>query len=310
MRLRGQSPSRKNGFVLLSVLILCSVLISCATAFTWFVRTQARSVGRGRRAIEVRSMAYTLSQAVINVVAQMGEHVEADSPSQKWYQPLILPFGSDAGSLGLWAAQITPLDDKLPLRSMFLPDGNTLRRELSDIWEKMWEALGHRGLEQILLDFMDRNTRARVGSVEYDWYINRPPYDMSELLLLSADITPSLLERLEEYCTIYSDGRINLNTAPVEVMELLPGLDVGGLAQRLAQMRQEEPLTSLSDVQNIPGAGPKTSTQLTNIATFKSRYFLLKIDLLEDRTGSTEGGTSFRIIFDRTTKGIVRWEES
>ena len=304
------SSSRKSGFVMLSVLILCSILISCATAFTWFVRGQAKSVGGGRRTIEVRSMAETLTKSVIAAVSMLSEHSECDSPYQKWYQPIILPFGSDAESLGIWVAQATPLDDKIPLRAMFLPDGNTLRREMSDVWEKMWENLGHRELEQIVLDLMDRNNKPRVGSTEQDWYINRPPYDMSELLILSTDISPALLNAIEGYCTVYSDGRINLNTAPVNVMELLPGLDTGGLAQRLAQMRQEEPLSSLSDVQSIPGASPKTSTQLTNIAAFKSRYFLLKIDSLESLSGSSEGGTSFRIIFDVTTKSIVRWEET
>ncbi|MBQ7543555.1 MAG: general secretion pathway protein GspK [Synergistaceae bacterium] len=305
-----QSRFRKSGFVMISVLILCSILISCATAFTWFVRTQARSVGGGRRLIEIRSMAETLAQAVISVTSEMSSHTEADNPSQKWYQPIILPFGSEGGSLGLWAVQVTPLDDKIPIRTMFLPDGDTLRRELSDVWEKLWETLGHRELEQLLLDFMDKNDKPRVGSAERDWYINRPPYDMSELLILSADISPSLLNAIEEYCTIYGDSQINLNTAPVHVMELLPGLDTNGLAQRIAQIRQEEPLTSLNDVQRIPGAGPKTSTQLTNIAAFKSRYFLLKIDTLESLSGREDGGTSFRIIFDITTRSIVRWEES
>ena len=310
MSLRGRSLCREKGFVMITVLILCSVLISCASAFTWFVRTQARSVAGGRRAVEVRSMAEALTKAVMEAVSMIGEHSDYDSPYQKWYQPMILPFGSDEGSLGIWAAQVTPLDDKIPLRSMFLPDGNTLRREMSDVWEKMWENLGHRELEQVVLDLMDKNNKPRVGSMEHDWYINRPIYDMSELLILSTDITPALLNAIEEYCTVYSDGRINLNTAPEKVLELLPGLDINGLSQRLVQIRQENPLTSLSDVQNIPGAGPKTSTQLTNIASFKSRYFFMKIDSLESLTGGQEGGTSFRIIFDVTTKSIVRWEES
>ena len=130
---------------------------------------------------------------------------------------------------------------------------------------------------------------------------------MSELLILSTDITPAIISRLEDYCTIYSDGRINLNTAPVHVLELLPGLDTGGMAERVAQSRTENPLESLNDVQSLPGAGPKTSSQLTNIVTFKSRYFLLKIDSIDaDRAG----GISYRIILDRTTKQIVRWEET
>ncbi len=90
-------------------------------------------------------------------------------------------------------------------------------------------------------------------------------------------------------------------------MELLPGLDTGGMAERVAQVRMDHPLESLNDVQSIPGAGPKISSQLTNIVTFKSRYFRIRIDIMNDETG---GGHGYEIIIDRTSRQIVRWEES
>ena len=89
-------------------------------------------------------------------------------------------------------------------------------------------------------------------------------------------------------------------------MEIMPGLDVGGLAERLARERMNTPFESFEQLSQLPGASPKTSTQLINIATFKSRYFQVEIDCFDQ---NTTGGTSFNIIFDRTTKQIVRWEE-
>ncbi len=301
MSLREYSCSRR-GFVLVSVLMLGMVLISCATAFTWFVRTQARSVGGERTALTSRSMASILATSIASLLGELSSLSAYDSPTQKWYQPLAFT----ADELGVWVIQVTPLDDKIPLRQLFLPDGSTLRRELSVVWEDLWEKLGHRELAPVVLDFLDRNTRPIVGGTERQGFLNRPPYDMSELLILSTDINAEILASLEEYCTIYSDGRINLNTAPVHVMELLPGLDTGGMAERVAQSRMEKPLETLQDVQSLPGAGPKTSSQLTNIAAFSSRYFLLKIDSVNT---DGAGGISYRIILDRTTKQIIRWEE-
>ena len=300
---------KNNGFVLVSVLMLGVLLISCATAFTWFVRVQVRSVFRERDNIMNRSMAEVVSSALINVLAELGSHYDYDSPAQRWFQPFVLPFPD----LGVWVIQVTPLDDKIPLRNLFLPDGNTLRREFEEPLQNMLDKIKHRELELILLDFLDRNTRPRVGGIERDDFINRPPYDISELLILSQDITPEILYGsgtqlgIADYCTIFSEGKINLNFAPVHVMELLPGLDERGLAERLAQDRAEEPLKNLQDVQKLPGASPRTSTLLTNIAGFKSRYFNIKIECLENES---EGGKSFNIIFDRTTRQIVRWEES
>ena len=295
------SSHRRKGFVLVSVLMLGVLLVSCATAFSWFVRQQAKTVSRERINIASRSMAHVLVNAIIPVLAEMSSHVGYDSPTQRWYQPFVLPIED----MGIWIVKITPLDDKIPIRSLFLPDENTLRRELSDAWQKMWEELGHRELEQVVLDFMDKNNKPRVGGVERDEFLNRPPYDMSELLMLSQDIDAELLREIEDYCTVYSDGRINLNVAPVHVMELLPGLDTGQIAQSIASARTEKPLETLRDVQNLPGASTRISTQLTNIAAFKSRYFQVNIECLSDN----ESGTSYNIVFDRETKQIMKWEE-
>ena len=303
-----RKPSKK-GFVLVSVLMLGVLLISCATAFTWFVRMQVRTTGRERINISSRSMAHVLTNSVMTMMYEVSQHVGYDSPLQRWYSPFVLPLGDE---LGIWVIQITPLDDKIPLRNLFLPDGNTLRRELSDVWENMWDKLNHREYEMLVLDFLDRNNRIRVGSKEENYFINRGPYDMSELLILSKDIPAEIIYGsdnsmgLADYCTVYSEGRININVAPVHVMELLPGLDTG-LAGRVAQERGEKPFEKFEDIQKLPGASARTSTLLTNIVTFQSRYFMMNIHCLDS---GSEGGTSFNIIFDRTTRQIVRWEET
>ena len=285
------------------------MLISCATAFSWFVRQQVRGTGRERILLTNRSLAQVLTTAVMNLMYEVSTKVKYDSPTQKWFQPLVIPVDNSE----VWMIKVTPLDDKIPLRNLFLPDGNTLRRELTDIWHNMLDKLNCTALENILLDFFDRNNRPRVGSVELDTFINRGPYDISELLILSKDIPYELIYSSEgsigfdDYCTVFSDGQFNLNVAPLHVMELLPGLDVTGLAARVEQVRREKALTSMQDIASLPGASSKTSTMLTNIACFKSRYFQLDIQCI---SMEGEDGTSFEIVFDRTTRKVVRWEES
>ena len=307
---RESSHSRKRrGFVLVSVLMLGTVLISCATVFTWFVRQQARGMARELQDISGRSFVHVVVSAIIKLVSEASSHTNYDSLTQRWYQPFVLPVPEK----GIWVVQVTPLDDKIPLRNLFLPDGNTMRREYTEPWREMWDKLRHRELEQVVLDFIDRNNRPRVGSVERDNFINRAPYDISELLLMSRDIDSELLYGsggqlgIADYCTVYSEGKINLNVAPVHVMELLPGLDTGGLAQSIADYRQENPISSLRDIQKIPGASARNSTQLTNIAAVKSRYFTIRIESIST---DDEDVLSYTIIFDRTTKQLVRWEES
>lgn len=306
---RASSRSRKRGFVLVSVLMLGVLLISCATAFTWFVRQQVRGIGRELVSLSGRSMAHIVVNAILTLLSEATSRVNYDSPTQRWYQPFIMAVPE----MGIWVVRVTPLDDKIPLRNLFLPDGNTMRREFTETWRDMWDKLKHRELEQLVLDFIDRNNRPRVGSVERDDFINRAPFDISELLLMSQDINAEILYGtggnlgIADYCTVYSEGKINLNVAPVHVMELLPGLDSGGLAQSIADYRTENAIESLRDIQKIPGASARTSTQLTNIAGFKSRYFDIKIECMNPENDSV---STYSAVFDRTTKQLVRWEES
>lgn len=305
---------KKKGFVLVSVLMLGMLLISCATAFTWFVRSQVRGFYKERESLTSRTMAYVLTQALIKALVFIKANVYEDSPTQKWYQPFILKMTDD---LGLWVMHITPLDDKIPIRSLFLPDGSTLRREFSSVWEDIWEELGHRELAQKVLDFMDKNTRARVGGVEREYFMNRVPYDLSELLIMSDDIDNDILygvkggirEKLglADYCTVFADDRININVAPVHVLELLPGLDTGELAERVADMREHQAFNGLASLRRIPGAPAKIINQLVNLVKFRSRYFMIRIERLDLED---EGGTSFNIIVDLEAKIIAKWEES
>lgn len=297
---------RRNGLILVSVLMLGTLLISCATAFTWFVRLQVRSVLRERVALTNRSMAELLTAAVIRVIVQYTDRTKADSPIQEAFKPFIFP----ADDLGLWAVAVTPLDDKLPIRNIFLPDGNTQRGELRKPWEDMWELAGHRELAVPVLDFFDKNTKSRVGGVEREEFLNRPPLDMSELLVMR-EITPEILygyagvPGIADYCTLWSNGKINLNVAPLNVLALLPGLGTVQAAQ-IVEYRKDRVLSELEDLEAIPGFSARNITQLTNLVGFKSRYFALRIEFLEE----SAGGTSFNIIFDRTTKKVIRWEES
>ena len=299
---------RRRGFVLISVLMLGVLLISCATSFSWFVRMQVRGMRRETLTLSKRTLAAVLTNSVMSLLSELSSHTNYDSPTQRWYKPFLF----DVPDMGIWAVQITPLDDKIPLRNIFLPDGNTMRREFTEVWREMWNKLKHRELEQLTLDFIDKNNRLRVGSREEKYFINRAPYDISELLILSSDIDRSIVYGedgnlgLSDYCTVYSDGKININVAPVHVMELLPGLDTGGLVQSIAEYRTENAIENFQDLQKIPGASARTSTQLTNIVSFKSRYFNIKLESMSDEDEET---SSFTVIFDRTAKKIVKWEE-
>ncbi|MDR1376863.1 MAG: general secretion pathway protein GspK [Synergistaceae bacterium] len=300
-KLRGK---RRRGFVLVSVLLLGVVFISCAVSFAWFARLQIKNMMREKVSLSNRSMAQVLTLSVIAGI-KSNNIVKYDSPLLEWFKPFFFP----AGDLGMWVVQLVPLDDKLPIRNLFLPDNNTLRNELRKPWEDMWEKLATHNLVYRVLDFTDKDAKPRMGGAEHESYVNRALLDLSELLILE-EMTPELLygspgtPGVADYCTLWSGGKINLNVAPVQVLEILPGLD-RSLAEKIVDYREREPLRRTADLRNIPGFPARTVSNLMNLADFSSRYFTIKIELLED----TGGGSSFNIVFDKTAGKVVRWEE-
>jgi hypothetical protein len=279
------------------------VLISCATSFAWFTRLQIKSALREKASLENRSMAQVLTRSIISGI-KANTLFSYDSPLLPWFKPFFVPVGET-----MWVVQIVPLNDKIPIRSVFLPDGNTLRNELRRVLENLWEKLEKREMNAPLLDFMDKDARPRMGGTERETHINRYPADISELLILEG-MTPELLyggrgkNGVADYCTLWSGGKINLNVAPVHVLEILPGLD-RILAEKIVEFRERDPLKKIADLRDIPGFPSRTVTALTNLADFRSQYFMIKIEMLED----LGGGTSFNIIFDKDAGQVVRWEE-
>lgn len=297
--------SSRRGFILVSVLLLAVVFISCVTAFAWFTRLQIKSVMREKASLESRSMAHVLTLSIMSKLKELGKKSNYDSLTQLWYKP----FPLDMEDLGTWIVQLTPLDDKIPIRNVFLPDGNTLRTELRKPWEDLWYKLGHPELANLVLDFMDKDKKARMGSTHRESFINRYPIDMSEFLLIE-EMKPEFLYGSEgipgfaNYSTIWSDGKINLNMAPVHVLEILPGLD-STIARKIASERENSPLKGTTDLKKISGFPPKALGMMTNLIGFSSRFVEIRLELLENKGGVT----LFKIIIDKSVGRIVRWEE-
>lgn len=61
--------------------------------------------------------------------------------------------------------------------------------------------------------------------------------------------------------------KVNLNTATSKELETLPGVGPK-LAQRIIQTRQQQPFTSLEDLQRVSGIGPKMTEKLRNKVTW------------------------------------------
>jgi general secretion pathway protein K len=77
--------------------------------------------------------------------------------------------------------------------------------------------------------------------------------EMVEELLLVKNMTPEVLGRIRDYVTVKGDGRININCAPMLVIESLSEKMDPVLAQMIIDRRKIEPFRSVAELRLVPG---------------------------------------------------------
>jgi general secretion pathway protein K len=143
-----------------------------------------------------------------------------------------------------------------------------------------------------LWDWIDKKDEEREGGAESSYYqslatpymsANTPLVDVSEVRLLKG-VTKALFEKLKPLVsTLPKETRINLNTAPKEVLEAL-GFNAE-VTQKIIKVRDDTPFGSLNDFWNVPevktlfAAGTEKGKKKRNYEqtlTVTSEYFLLQ----------------------------------
>jgi type II secretory pathway component PulK len=300
----------KSGFILITVLMISTLFLSAATSFAWFAKTQMRRVSDEEFALRARTLAVIALSEVSEWISS--DTNEFDSMRELLYYPdlpLVLPFDD-------WQVNIsiTPQNALLPLNYIFLPDGVTVRKEYEHAWDEVWNILKKNDTGMVVLDFLDGDTEARAGGLEEDYFPNKQIGDLSELLLLSEDITPELLYggagsddiAISTYFTVYGGEKININFAPREVLLVLDQDLWPTMVDAIIAYREEENITNAKDLLNIPGFPLTVTARLNNILGYKSDYFLVRIGALN---GTREH--NFVVMMKRAGNKcqVINWRE-
>lgn len=301
------SRSRRPAFVLAAVLMISVVLIAATTGFAWFARNQLRRVEGERTALRSRNLAFLTAFFVARGLA--ADQSDYDALDKPHFQPMAFPAGE-----GMVSLHLVPLDRALPVNALFLPDGTTLRQEMIHPWEELWNRLGHGELAPVVLDFLDADGTPRLGGGEREGFINRPLGDLSELLLCPG-LSPPLLKGpsgpskkgLEDFLTVWCDGKINVNTASEDVLTLLhEGFTPEG-ARALGAYRVEHPFKKIEDFFDAPAFPREALGSVMNLVGVKSSYFGLTVEV----TWAGKRSWVYDIVLkkDHQTVRAVAWEE-
>ena len=310
MKSGSRRAMRNNrGFILVSVLLSVTLLLTSATAFAWFAKNEMKRAETERLILQARSAAEIGCSVVARLIAK--DKNGYDGLTERLY----MPGGTTKFELGDYkiTASVAPLDDKIPVAGLFLPDGVTLRSEYEEGWGRVWDYLGRQELGTLVLDFMDSDEKQKLGGSERTGSINRPVSDLTELKRLP-EISDGLLYGtkdipggLSRYLTVYGKEKININVANPEVIAILDKRIDVQQARTLAASRLVKPIRSLADLRKVPGFPDAAVTRLSNVIGFESSYF--RVNMSVEAPGGQR--RNYRIILQRSGSSckIARWEE-
>ena len=113
------------------------------------------------------------------------------------------------------------------------------------------------------------------------------------------------LESCFNCLTIYSSGKININTAPVPVLMALSKSINEELAKAIVRYRVSRPFSSVSQIGHVPGIMPDMVAEIKKLATVKSTFFTVKCSALVNESWNTT-----EAVIGREKKGlkIIFWK--
>jgi type II secretory pathway component PulK len=104
-----------------------------------------------------------------------------------------------------------------------------------------------------------------------------------------------------DWVTLWSNGKVNLNTAPLEVLRCLDSRWNEAAIQELINSRSRKAMKTAEDLKKIPGIDQDLSFRLLKVSGFKSSHFRIRA-IVEGQPGSTTSGQPGRLGLEAVVK--------
>jgi general secretion pathway protein K len=234
-----RSRPARRGYVLVAVLWLVTLIASVLLALSTAAR---RERAAAINAINELTLAAALEAGVERAKASLAHR-------------RVSAIGAlDADSFAIGHTRVrTQYSDPEAKLNLNLADSAALRRFLQATGIEPPRAAALAGA---ICDWRDADDQAWTGGGERSEYIhlelaltpeNRLAHDVSEFRN-AAGITESVWRAIGHHVTVLGTGRVNINSAPREVLASLPGFNDEVTALAVALRAQARPVTSLADV--------------------------------------------------------------
>jgi general secretion pathway protein K len=263
--------SRQGGFILVVVLGIILMLSVLLLSFNGTCRANLRSADT----FESSAQALNTAKAGLNIaIAAIRDDNDVTSIADS-SDDLAAKYTFDIDDTHC-SVTITEENGRLNINTLKGSQG-TLNRPAVDLFLRLIDTLNKPhstslisyGIVPAIIDWIDLDgeitslpfiNQTNLGA-ESDYYTAlAPPYDCGngplnilEELLLIKGVTPDVFNRLRNVLTVYGDGKININTAPEQVILSLSENMDQAVARVLIERRKFEPFETIEEIKALPG---------------------------------------------------------
>jgi general secretion pathway protein K len=298
----------RKGFALVITLVITALMVAVTTELIHQVYVDT-SLSRGFRDGQQASLLAESGITGGTKLLQLSlSGQDYSSPSDKWAQPFKLD--DETGTITITAVEES---GKICLNGLVLPNG--------EYDSFTWEALKRLGdqlklkdntfLWSALADWLDSDDLQKSDGAESPYYQTlKTPYrarngklaTLAELSLVKG-FTPEVIAKIKPFVTVYAEeggsliskSRINVNTAPKEVLIALDKRIDEGLAARVLEERRLKPFRSVAELSRISGFDTIATGLVAYASTKGVVYRISSIAKVKETY--------------RTVEAVIRWQD-
>ncbi|MBI3272039.1 MAG: type II secretion system minor pseudopilin GspK [Planctomycetes bacterium] len=283
---------------LLVLLIVTIVVMELAFSTKSDLRVAANHVGDLQNGYALKS---GLAYAKVFLKDDLEKAGAVDHLHERWAEP-IEPIVIVPAEEGIPAIQVTlALEDeerKFNLSSLLVQE----KGKEAKVDEKARERLGRLltilgtkdpSIPSRVADFMDADTEGQFeqGARNLGAGSFRLPSDLrlvpgiTEVMLLGSNAGPAPVRGLLPLLTIWGDGKVNVNTAPSEVLQCLSPHVTPEIADAIVRFREGKSDSGdfnffknpAEDLKKVPQLTPELAGELAPLLVVKSRFFSVRL---------------------------------
>jgi general secretion pathway protein K len=261
---RARRAGDDKGVVLLITLMILVLIVTLVWEIFRVGARSAQTGAFGRDSIRAGLVAEAgIAAARVALREDEGDN-NYDTLDEIWSRP-VPPIDLGEGTI-----QIVVEDEerKININRLVLTNGNAPDDQRLAVFQRLLEILDiDPSLADAVVDWLDNDETPRVGGAESAFYLSRKfPYkskndlfDTVEELRLVRGVTQEVFEKIRPFITVYSSGKVNINTAPAQVLMALSAgqgeADVGeiteALANEIVEYRKDAPFQKIEEIKNV-----------------------------------------------------------